>query len=374
MNRVGSERLETVIIGGGQAGLAVGYHLGRRGRRFVILEANDRVGLSWRTRWNSLRLFTPAQYNGLPGMAFPAPRHSLPTKDEVADYLDVYATRFHLPVMTGVRVDGLSRVGGLFIVKSGNRRFECDNVVVATGAYQTPRVPSFAPDLDPDILQLHSSQYRSPSQLREGGVLVVGAANSGAEIALDVCGHHETWLSGRDVGVEAPWRIGGFIDRFVIPLVWFLFSHVLTTKTSIGRRLRDKLRSMGLPLARVKPKDFAPAGVERVQRTVAVQDGFPQLPDGRVLRVSNVIWCTGFRPDFKWIDLPIVDEDGYPQHERGVVTSQPGLYFVGLFFLNSPTSSLIGGVGRDAEHIAQHLAARESQEGTTSEVLSAPAS
>jgi putative flavoprotein involved in K+ transport len=192
----GAERFETVIIGGGQAGLAVGYHLARRDRRFVILDANQRIGDAWRKRWDSLRLFTPARYDGLPGWPFPAPAWSFPTKDEVADYLEAYAARFDLPVRTGVRVDGLSREADRYVVAAGKHRYEADNVVVAAGAYRRPRIPAFASELDSGIVQLHSSQYRDPSQLLEGGVLVVGAANSGAEIALEVSGDHRTWLSG----------------------------------------------------------------------------------------------------------------------------------------------------------------------------------
>jgi putative flavoprotein involved in K+ transport len=210
------ERIETIVIGGGQSGLAAGYHLTRQARPFMILDANERIGDSWRKRWDSLRVFTPARLDGLPGMPFPAPASSFPTKDEVADYLAAYAARFDLPVRTGVRVDRLSRFGDRFVVTSGDRRFEADNVVVAPGAYHNPRVPVFAPELDPAIVQLHSSEYRNPSQLQGGGVLVVGAGNSGAEIALEVSRGHRTWLSGRDTGHE-PARAGSGPDRLVTP-------------------------------------------------------------------------------------------------------------------------------------------------------------
>jgi putative flavoprotein involved in K+ transport len=194
------ELVGTVVVGGGQAGLAVGYQLARRGLPFVILDAHERIGDSWRQRWDSLRTFTPAGYNGLPGAPFPGEAHSFPTKDEVADYLTAYATRFDLPVRTGVSVDRLTREGDRFVVAAGDHRLEAEQVVVATGAYQTPRVPAFASDLDPTIVQIHSTGYRDPSQLRKGGVLVVGAGNSGAEIALEVSHRHPTWLSGRDTG------------------------------------------------------------------------------------------------------------------------------------------------------------------------------
>jgi putative flavoprotein involved in K+ transport len=360
----GAEQFESVIIGGGQAGLSVGYHLARRGRRFVILDANQRIGDAWRKRWDSLRLFTPARYNGLPGWPFPGPTWSFPTKDEMADYLEAYAARFELPVQSGVRVERLSREGDRYVVAAGKNRYEADHVVVAAGAYQRPRIPAFAPELDPGILQLHSSQYRDPSQLQRGGVLVVGAANSGAEIALEVSRDHRTWLSGRHPGQE-PYRPGtsGW-DRLLIPVIWFMATHLLTVKTPMGRAVRQKFHiaagrhARGLPLARLRPKDLTAAGIQRVPRTTGARGGRPVLEDGRDLEVANVIWCTGFVPDLAWIDLPVFAQDGGPVHDRGVVGSEPGLYFVGLVFQYALASSLVGGVGRDAEHIAEHIAAR----------------
>lgn len=356
------EHVDTVIIGGSQSGLAVGYHLTQLGGTFVILDAHDRVGDAWRKRWDSLRLFTTARYDGLPGMPFPGPRGSYPTKDETADYLEAYAERFHLPVVTGVRVDHLSRRGRSFHVVAGKRTFTADNVVVATGAYHTPRVPSFADQLDPSILQIHSSAYRNPSQLRDGGILIVGAGNSGAEIALEVSQHHPTWLSGRDPGQE-PTRAGSLPDRLLMPLMWFAASRVLTVTSPIGRKVRSQFFDppRGIPLGRVRRKDITAAGIERVPRTTGVHDGYPALDGGKVLEVSNVVWCTGFVMDLSWIDLPVTSDYGFPVQERGVVSSQPGLYFVGLPFLHSLSSALLGGVGRDAAHIANHITARTAE-------------
>ncbi len=356
--RMEPERYETVVVGGGQAGLATGYHLARLGRPFVILDAGQRVGDAWRARWDSLRLFTPARYSGLPGMGFPATAWHYPTKDEVAEYLESYAARFQLPVRNGVRVDGLTRQGDHYLVTAGERRFEAVNVVVASGAYRHPLVPSFAAELDPGILQLHSSGYRRPAQLQEGGVLVVGAANSGAEIAVELARAHPTWLSGRHPGSE-PTRAGSRLDRLLTPPFWFFISQVLTVDTPIGRKLRPKLMGAGTPLARVRRRDIAAAGIERVPRTVGARDGLPVLEDGRALEVANVVWCTGYRPDLSWIGLPVTDDDGQPRHDRGVVTGQPGLYFVGLFFQSAVSSALVGGVGRDAEQIVARIAARK---------------
>jgi putative flavoprotein involved in K+ transport len=370
-----TERYDTVVVGGGQAGLATGYYLQQHDQEFVVLDANDRVGDAWRTRWDSLRVFTPARYSSLPGMDVPGSPYAFPTKDEVADYLETYAQRFDLPVELGVRVDGLERSGDGFLVTTGDRRIEADNVVVAMASYQVPRVPDFAADLSDDVVQLHTSEYRNPDQLQEGDVLVVGAGNSGAEIALDVAGgsrrlqarreasrpvaaEHTTWLSGRDVG-HVPFHIDSWVGRHLgVPFVMrVLFHRILTTGTPIGRRIRPTVLSQGGPLVRTKPRDLVAAGVERVPRTTGVRDGRPVVGDD-ALDVENVIWCTGFRPDFSWIDLPVFDGKERPKepvHVRGVVPDEPGLYFVGLFFLYAMTSGLFTGVGRDAEYVVDHL-------------------
>jgi putative flavoprotein involved in K+ transport len=275
----------------------------------------------------------------------------------MADYLASYAARFELPVRTGVKVDRLSRQDDGFILSSGGRRFEARHVVVATSANQVPKVPSFANDLHPSIVQLHSSQYRHPSQLQEGAVLVVGAGNSGAEIALEVSRTHLTYLSGKPSG-QLPVRHGPAMARFVFPVMRFVGHHVLTLRTPIGQKAQPEFISHGAPLIRVKLKDLAAAGVEQVPRTVGIEDGRSALEDGRVVDVSNVIWCTGFREEFPWIDLPVFGEDGRPLHKRGVVVRDPGLYFVGLRFQYAATSDVLPGVGRDAEYIAKHIASR----------------
>ena len=354
------ERFETIVVGGGQAGLSVGYHLARRGLPFLILDANDRIGDAWRNRWDSLHLFTPGRYSGLPGMPFPGAPHTFPTKDEVADYLEAYAARFELAVRTGIRVDRLTRDGGRFGLSAGERRFEAYNVVVAMATHQVPWVPPVARELDPGVVQLHAGDYRNPSQLREGGTLVVGVGNSGAEIAVELAESCRTWLAGRETG-HVPVNIDGLVARYVFqPLLFGLIGHyVLTVNTPIGRRVRPQLLSHGAPLVRVRPKDLARAGVERVPRVVGLRDGLPVLEDQRILDVGNVIWCTGFRPDFSWIDLPVFEDDRRePKHYRGIVDSEPGLYFVGLFFLYAMSSGFFRGVGRDAEHVVKSIAAR----------------
>jgi putative flavoprotein involved in K+ transport len=357
--QIHTQRVQTLVIGGGQAGLSVGYHLKQRGLPFTILDANERIGDAWRNRWDSLRLFTPARFDGLDGMPFPAPANAFPTKNEMADYLETYAARFDLPVRTGVRVDGLSRQGSRYVVTAGNRRFEAEHVVVAMARYQVDRVPPFAGELDPSIVQFHSRDYRNPRQLKEGGVLIVGAGNSGAELALEIARKHPTWMSGRNTG-HIPFRIGGLAGRLLLTrfVLRFVFHRVLTVKTPMGRKARPKILSQGGPLIRVRPEDLKAAKVERVPKMIGVREGLPLLEDGRVLDVANVVWCTGFDTGSTWIRLPVFGEDGVPKHESGVATGEPGLYFVGLPFIYSFSSTMIHGVGRDAERIAQVIKGR----------------
>ena len=356
----------TVVIGGSQAGLAVGYHLKQRGLPFVIVDEHEHIGGAWRKRWDSLRLFTPGRYDSLPGMRFPGPPSSYPTKNEIADYLEAYARAFELPIRTEVKVDRVATAGDRFAVICGNDTLSCENVVVATGASHHPRIPPFARKLDPNIVQFHSKEYRNPSQVQKGGVVIVGAGNSGAEIALELAPHHRTWLSGRDTGQE-PTRAGTLPDQLVTPVMWFMATQVLKVTNPLGRKMRDHFLNppRGIPLGRVRREDFAAAGIERVPRVVGVTNGRPVLENGRLLDVCNVIWCTGYTPSYDWIELELPIEHGYPVHNRGVVQSCPGLYFIGLLFLYSLSSALVGGVGRDAKYIVDHIVRRHDCRRTT---------
>jgi putative flavoprotein involved in K+ transport len=351
-----SLKYDTIVIGGGQSGLSVGYHLAKRDLPFVIFDANERIGDSWRKRWDSLRLFTPARFNGLDGMPYPAPAHYFPTKDEMGNYLESYASKFKLPIQTGIRVDRLSKNGDRFVIASGEQRYEAKNVVVAMANYQIPKIPAFASQIDPNIHQLHSMEYRNPSQLRNGSVLIVGAGNSGSEIAMELAPYHPVFMAGRSTG-EIPFRIESRMARILLInlTLRFLFHRVLTVKTPIGRKIRPKVLARGGPLIRVKQRDMAAAGIERVPRVAGVEKGLPVLEDGRVLEVDNVVWCTGFQPGFSWIDLPGMQKLN-TIHHRGVVPDQPGLYFTGLHFLYSLSSSMIHAAGRDAEYIANVIA------------------
>jgi len=356
------ERVDVLVVGAGQAGLSVGYHLKKLGLEFVIVDANARVGDSWRQRWDSLRLFTPNRFNGLDGMPFPGPRYGFPTKDEMGDFLESYAAHFQLPVLPGVRVQRLWREGTRYVVDAGSRQFEADHVVVAMASYQGRKVPAFAKELSPNITQLHSSEYKSLAQLKPGGVLIVGTANSGAEIAMETATAHPTWIAGRDVG-QMPFNIRrAWVQRIVLPLLFrVVFHRILTVRTPMGRKARAKMIGPGLPRIRQRRSELDNAGVTWVDRVVGVTNGLPRMADGRTVDVPNIIWCTGYSLGLSWIDLPIFEADGEPRQTSGFVKGEPGLYFVGQHFQHSMSSTMIHGVGRDAAIIVRAIARRRTE-------------
>ena len=308
-----NRQYETVIIGGGQAGLATAWHLTHQNMPYVILDENDRVGASWRKRWKSLRLFTPGRYDNLPGMPYPGPQGSHPGKDDIADYLEAYASRFEFPVRNGVKVVRVNAEGDHYTLETQNEMISAQNIVVATGPFHHPRIPEYANDLNPQITQFHSSEYQSPSQIQDGPVLVVGAGQSGAEIALDLARDHKVWLSGRDVG-EEPVFSESFTSRIINTIMVFAATKVLNVANPLGRMMRKYFfyPPRGIPRAGGSKKRLKKAGVEWVARTKGTIDGYPQLEDGKSLRVNNVIWCTGFVTDYSWINLPVFNEFGFP--------------------------------------------------------------
>lgn len=344
----------TVIIGAGQAGLAAGYHLGRHGLPFTILEADHRAGGSWNHRWDSMRLFTPSTTVGLPGLPFPRDEAFAPST-RMAAYLAGYAEHFGMDVRTGVRVDGLFREGGRLVVTAGPESFEADDVIIATGSERVPRVPTFAGELSATIRRLHSADYRDPSQLLPGPVAVVGAGNSGADIALELAADHDVVLAGRHPG-HLPLRIESRAMRLAFPLIALVWTHVLTERTPPGRRSRAKMLSgHSAPLIRVKPWDLDAAGVRRAGRITSVADGLPCTAEGETLDVANVVWATGFRPGYEWIDLPGLDTSGWLTNERGAVTGQPGLYVLGQLFQYRFSSHNAIGVSHDAAHVVAEI-------------------
>lgn len=346
------ERFDTLVIGGGQAGLSAGYHLSQRDVDFVIVDAEQRTGDVWRRRWDSLKLFTPAKYSGLPGMPFPAHPSHLPDKDEMADYLERYAERFDLPVRSGTRALSLSHDGERWVLHTDRGTLEANSVVVATGAFHSPKIPAVATRLDRGIQQLHSSAYGSPFDLPDGPVLVVGAGNSGAQIALDLAREHKVWLAGRNTG-HLPRRILG---RDLFDWIWPVIRR-FSLDTRVGRRMRT--RDGGDALIGIPERAIEQAGIVRVGRVDGEHDGWP-VADGEPLRPRSIVWCTGFLPDYSWIDAPVFDERGLPRHVRGVVPDAPGLYFLGLRFQHRLSSSLVGGTGDDAAFVAAEVLRRSA--------------
>lgn len=353
----GTENHHVVVVGAGQAGLSASYHLKRKGIDHVVLDGASRIGDVWRNRWDTLRLFTPAKFGSLDGYRFPVHGDTYPTKDQMADYLESYAEKFDLPVRLNTQVKHLSKANSRFRMETTDGVYEADGVVIAAASYQKPRLPAFARDLDSDVFQIHSHEYRNPAQLPDGPVLLVGASNSGAEIAMDLAETHPVWLSGRDVGY-VPFDIHGLLGRkFLVRLVVRgMFHHLLTMRTPMGRKFRSKMHGHGMPLIRTRPWQLDRAGVQRIGKITAIRNGNAVTDDGKEISFASIIWCTGYHPGLDWIDLPIFDAHGIPRHRFGQSADVDGLYFVGLHFQYAVSSTMVAGAGRDARRVAEWIA------------------
>jgi putative flavoprotein involved in K+ transport len=379
MDGMARGRFDTIVVGGGQAGLAAGYYLKKLRQEFLIIDAHERVGDAWRTRWDSCRLFTPACYNGLPGLPFPARPRAFPTKDEMADYLDSYAARLELPCRLGTTITSLKRDDDSYVLTAQGCEFREAIIIVAVG--EDPYIQPYAGDLDPQIRQLHSSEYVRPDQLLDGDTLVVGAGNSGADIALELAPTRRTWLSGNDIA-HIP------IPPSHLNLYWWLVHHRIVFGTALAKELVNSRGSVlrtvrqlllqtsetkdarlasaarsptGGRLVRIRLEDLKEAGVILVPRTCSTVQGLPVLEDGRLLSIANVIWSTGYVPGYsRWIDLPVFNADGSPEHDHGVVRRAPGLYFVGLPFQRTMATDLIIDMPKHTEYVIEQLVRRSS--------------
>jgi putative flavoprotein involved in K+ transport len=344
-----STHRDVIVVGGGQAGLAIGYHLAKQDRSFTILDAAPTPAAAWRGRWDSLELFTPVRYDSLPGRPFPGDPDTYPGRDDVVDYLTAYAREFELPVELDSRVRSVSRSGEGYLVELDGRSYEADQVVIATGPFQVPRTPhAMAAQLHSDVVHFHSGDYRSPAALPPGPVLVVGGGNTGFQIAAELSATHEVHLSIGTRQMPLPQRIFGR------DLFRFLEATGLmraTVDSRIGRRAQANETLVGSGPRSLRRKH----GVAIRPRTTGAAGTAVSFEDGTAIEVSSVIWATGFGLDHSIVDVPVLDADGRPIHRRGV-TESPGLYFLGLPWLLTRGSALLGWVGQDAEYLANRIA------------------
>src|SRR5215210_9433006 len=346
-------RFDVVVVGAGQAGLAIGYHLARQQRRFTILDAAGAPAAAWRERWDSLRLFTPVRYDSLPGLPFPGDPDSYPGRDEVVDYLTGYREHCDLPVELDSEVQAVRPSDDGFLVELRDRTYAAEQVVLATGPFQIPRIPPIATQLDEDVVQMHSTAYRGPADVPDGAVLVVGGGNTGYQIAEELAAAHEVHLSVGSRQPPLPQRLlGRDLFRY---LEAGRFMRV-TVHSRLGQRLQDGETLVGSSPRAARRRH----GIKLRGRAVAASGTEIRFADGSTLSPKAVIWATGFALDHSFVQAPVFDEKGRVEHRRGV-TTVPGLYFLGLPWQHTCGSALLGWVKDDAQYIASEIARAATQ-------------
>jgi putative flavoprotein involved in K+ transport len=345
---------DTIVVGAGQAGLATGYYLKKNEVDFAILDASEYVGEVWNERWDSLRLFTPSQYNSLPGLLFPGKKGTFPSKTEMGSYLNRYAEKFELPVYLKKKVIKIKNHGQCdFEVVTDSESIFCNNLVIATGGNQKPNFPFFRSSLNDSVFKIHSSEYKKPQSIPQGEVLVVGVGTSGVQIAIDLSKTHKVYLSGKPT-----FHIPDFIFKYFGRFYWWFINNILTINTPMGRKAREGVLTGGAPLINVSMKDAFAAGVELLPRVDKVDGDQLKFVDGTKRKFKNIVFATGFSPDYSWLDIKFDYELGWPKNNRGISSDRQGLYFVGMIFQFGLTSAIIGGVGRDAKYVCDTILKR----------------
>ncbi|WOH38689.1 NAD(P)/FAD-dependent oxidoreductase [Thalassotalea fonticola] len=338
-----------IVVGGSQAGLAMGYQLKKLGVRFLIVDSGDEIGSAWLNRWDSLTLFTPKQYNGLPGLAYQGP-NEYPTKYDVAAYLSEYVSTFNLPIQLQTTVQALHKNNQNYVLDTPLGELQCKNVVVATGPFHTPSIPGFAANIDSNITQIHSSAYKSPQQLQAGDTLVVGGGDSGVQILSEIADTGRVCFSS---GVNS---LASLPQSFLGKTLWWWLKNLgvlsLSKHSYLGKQIAKRMQPViGTNVKKLLARD----NVKQVGRTVSAESNLITFSDTEVRSIKNIVWATGYKPDFSWLGNVKLDEQGYPENYRGVSAVQ-GLYFIGLPWMHTRGSATLGGVGKDSEYLHKYIA------------------
>lgn len=341
--------LDFIVVGAAQAGLSMAYYLKKLNKDFLLVDKEASIGASWRNRWDSLTLFTPSEFNNLPGLAFPGPKGHYPSKDEVAEYFQDYVAEYDFPVQFNTLIDKITPQNDHFLLKSPQGDFKAKNVIIATGPFHIPYIPAFSEKIDPEIFQVHSNYYKNPDQLQPGKTMVVGAGDSGFQI-LDEISQRETevYFSGTSKVRLLPQEILGKT------LFWWLKKSGILgfSKDSwIGKKLSTSRQPIiGTDVKAILRRE----NVRLIGKVKNAERATIYTEDREIKDLRNIVWATGYRPNFKWIEGLELTENGYPVHQRGV-SNINGLYFIGLPWLYTRGSATLGGIKKDAEYLANHI-------------------
>ncbi|OOR22114.1 flavin-containing monooxygenase [Bacillus cereus] len=340
---------DIIIVGAGQAGLAMGYYLKQEGYSFLLLEAGNRIGDSWRNRYDSLQLFTPRAYSSLPGMALIGEKNGFPYKDEIANYLEGYATYFKLPVQLQTEVLKIKKEKDIFELHTSKEILQSKKIIIASGGFQQPFIPSFSQHLSSHIFQIHSSQYKTPSQIPKGKVLVVGGGNSGMQIAVELAKTHGVTMAISHPLMFLPLHLLGKSIFYWLEKTGLLYAEINTKR---GRWFQGKKD----PIFGFEGKELIRNGAIKLQKKVVSASGNNiMFQNGDTYSAESVIWSTGFMQDYKWIEIEkAVNEKGFPNHIKGISPVR-GLYYIGLPWQSQRGSALICGVGKDAAYLLSEI-------------------